>query len=227
MFQDSIHLSLHSHCLAQPWPLSKLLLFSVGAEVATHEPHKMRVSYLHHNILQKTSVLTPSLHHLNNQHYCTTQEHEMLMYSSGFGLSIQFSFIPVPHLYLTDSVHPRHDSATECCKNNVGYFFFFLPWSLFLFWLQLKINNLKSNLTSQSQILYSKNCWFKCRNLGNQELMHCHVSNSESWKWGLSGDRTAFPLGPTSICWSMETAWHRTTQTQEWDRGVGKKVKGH
>lgn len=136
MSQDSIHLSLHSHCLPQPWPLSKLLLFSVWAEAATHKPHKMRVSYLHHIILQKSSVLTPSLHHLNHQYYCTIQEHEMLMHRSGFDLSVPFSFIPVPHLFLADSVHPRQDSAAQTLPMQehcwVFSLFFSPPKSVFI-----------------------------------------------------------------------------------------------
>lgn len=56
--------------------------------------------------------------------------------------------------------------------------------------------------------------------------MHSHVWNSGSWRRGLWGDRTAFPLGPTSICWSMETTQHWTAQAQEWDWGGGKTSRG-
>lgn len=56
--------------------------------------------------------------------------------------------------------------------------------------------------------------------------MHSHVWNSGSWRRGLWGDRTAFPLGPTSICWSIQTTQHWTAQTQEWDWGGGKTSRG-
>lgn len=110
----------------------------------------------------------------------------------------------------------------------LGIFFIFFSSKVY-FYSDHKLKLIISNeiLTSRREILWSKNCWFKCRNLGKQEWMHCHVSDSESWRRGLWGDRTAFPLGPTSICWSMGTTQQRSTQAEEWDRGVGKKAERH
>lgn len=152
--QDSIHLSLHSHCLAQPWPLSKLLLFSVWAAAATHEPHKMRVPIfipIYHRKVQSwflpRTVWTISITALfrSMKCSCTTVDLVFLFHFYSF-----LSFISIWHTLSIPDTTLQHKHLP--CRKNVGYFLYcFPPQSLFF----ICYSDSKLKLTISNQILTS------------------------------------------------------------------------